>query len=74
MLGAPPPSAAAIDAMISLFYGLNSSLYVFCNLQVVKDFDKVDASKVEVTSHFSRDLGLDSLDTSKSQCNIMKMC
>ena len=28
----------------------------------VKDFDKVDADKVTATSHFTEDLGLDSLD------------
>ena len=32
-------------------------------VQVVSDFDKVDASKVTATSHFINDLGLDSLDT-----------
>ena len=32
-------------------------------VQVVSDFDKVDASKVTPTSHFINDLGLDSLDT-----------
>ena len=31
-------------------------------VQVVKDFDKVDASKVTSASHFINDLGLDSLD------------
>mmetsp|Transcript_31941 Transcript_31941/g.36911 ORF Transcript_31941/g.36911 Transcript_31941/m.36911 type:complete len:123 (+) Transcript_31941:123-491(+) len=31
-------------------------------LQVVKNFDKVDASKVSATAKFSDDLGLDSLD------------
>ena len=31
-------------------------------LAVVQAFEKVDASKVTPTSHFSRDLGLDSLD------------
>ncbi|KAK9810037.1 hypothetical protein WJX72_003839 [[Myrmecia] bisecta] len=32
-------------------------------LSVVKNFDKVDPSKVTPTSHFQNDLGLDSLDT-----------
>ena len=32
-------------------------------LSVVKDFEKVDASKVSKESHFINDLGLDSLDT-----------
>lgn len=31
-------------------------------VQVVKDFDKVDAGKVTAASHFINDLGLDSLD------------
>lgn len=31
-------------------------------LGVIKTFEKVDASKVQPTSHFSNDLGLDSLD------------
>lgn len=29
---------------------------------VLKNFEKVDASKVSATAHFSNDLGLDSLD------------
>jgi NADH dehydrogenase (ubiquinone) 1 alpha/beta subcomplex 1 len=32
-------------------------------VQVVKNFDKVDPSKVSATSKFADDLGLDSLDT-----------
>ncbi|XP_050207138.1 acyl carrier protein 2, mitochondrial [Mercurialis annua] len=32
-------------------------------LNVVKNFQKVDPSKVTPTSHFNNDLGLDSLDT-----------
>ncbi|KAJ3196435.1 Acyl carrier protein 1, mitochondrial [Irineochytrium annulatum] len=31
-------------------------------LQVLKDFDKVDAAKLTLDSHFVNDLGLDSLD------------
>ncbi|KAJ8084121.1 mitochondrial acyl carrier protein [Marasmius tenuissimus] len=31
-------------------------------LDVLKGFEKVDASKLAPTSHFSKDLGLDSLD------------
>mmetsp|Transcript_43385 Transcript_43385/g.52503 ORF Transcript_43385/g.52503 Transcript_43385/m.52503 type:complete len:126 (-) Transcript_43385:391-768(-) len=32
-------------------------------VEVIKNFEKVDPSKVTPTSHFSKDLGLDSLDT-----------
>ncbi|KAI9136592.1 acyl carrier protein-like protein [Paraphysoderma sedebokerense] len=32
-------------------------------LDLLKGFDKVDAGKVSSTSHFTNDLGLDSLDT-----------
>jgi NADH dehydrogenase (ubiquinone) 1 alpha/beta subcomplex 1 len=32
-------------------------------LRVVKNYEKVDASKVTPTAHFVNDLGLDSLDT-----------
>jgi NADH dehydrogenase (ubiquinone) 1 alpha/beta subcomplex 1, acyl-carrier protein len=32
-------------------------------LDIVKKFDKVEASKVSASSHFNQDLGLDSLDT-----------
>jgi len=32
-------------------------------LSLVKNFDKVDKSKVTATAHFQKDLGLDSLDT-----------
>jgi len=31
-------------------------------LEVVKKFDKIDASKVTPTSNFNKDLGIDSLD------------
>lgn len=31
-------------------------------VSVVKNFDKVDQTKVSPTSHFQKDLGLDSLD------------
>ncbi|CAG9465734.1 unnamed protein product [Pedinophyceae sp. YPF-701] len=34
-------------------------------IEVVKNFDKVDPAKVEASSHFARDLGLDSLDTTE---------
>ncbi len=32
-------------------------------MRVVKNFEKVDASKVSASAHFVNDLGLDSLDT-----------
>jgi NADH dehydrogenase (ubiquinone) 1 alpha/beta subcomplex 1 len=32
-------------------------------LRVVKNYEKVDATKVTPTAHFVNDLGLDSLDT-----------
>lgn len=32
-------------------------------IQVVKNFEKVDAAKVSAKAHFHTDLGLDSLDT-----------
>jgi len=32
-------------------------------VSVVKNYDKVDKSKVTATAHFNKDLGLDSLDT-----------
>jgi NADH dehydrogenase (ubiquinone) 1 alpha/beta subcomplex 1 len=31
-------------------------------LTVIKNFEKVDATKLTATAHFSNDLGLDSLD------------
>eukprot|EP00842_Homolaphlyctis_polyrhiza_P003049 jgi/Hompol1/3745/HPOL_006757-RA len=31
-------------------------------LQVLRDFDKVEASKLSLDAHFTNDLGLDSLD------------
>ncbi|KAJ1566988.1 NADH dehydrogenase 1, alpha/beta subcomplex subunit 1 ndufab1/ACP [Cladochytrium tenue] len=44
---AEPPTKAQIEERI---------------LQVLKDFDKVDASKLTLDAHFYNDLGLDSLD------------
>eukprot|EP00238_Polyblepharides_amylifera_P001143 CAMPEP_0196572544 /NCGR_PEP_ID=MMETSP1081-20130531/2580_1 /TAXON_ID=36882 /ORGANISM="Pyramimonas amylifera, Strain CCMP720" /LENGTH=124 /DNA_ID=CAMNT_0041889903 /DNA_START=114 /DNA_END=488 /DNA_ORIENTATION=+ len=32
-------------------------------MEVLKCFDKVDSTKLTATSHFTKDLGLDSLDT-----------
>jgi len=32
-------------------------------LDVIKNFNKIDATKVSPVSHFTKDLGLDSLDT-----------
>eukprot|EP00388_Colpodella_angusta_P036150 GDKK01038129.1.p1 GENE.GDKK01038129.1~~GDKK01038129.1.p1 ORF type:complete len:115 (-),score=31.66 GDKK01038129.1:312-656(-) len=43
-------------------YLLNKEDVLTRVLEVVKNFEKVDASKVTAQSHFVNDLGLDSLD------------
>jgi NADH dehydrogenase (ubiquinone) 1 alpha/beta subcomplex 1 len=53
--------AAQVRCFASTF--LDAAIVEERVLSVVKDFEKVDASKVSKDSHFINDLGLDSLDT-----------
>ncbi|ORY42154.1 ACP-like protein [Rhizoclosmatium globosum] len=58
---------AAAAATPLRFYGAGPSPLSVAQVQervlnVLKDFDKVDASKLTLDSHFITDLGLDSLD------------
>jgi len=54
---------------LTLLRGFAESTYIDKNvvtdrvINVVKNFDKVDPAKVTPSSHFQKDLGLDSLDT-----------
>eukprot|EP00658_Telonema_sp_P-2_P014144 TRINITY_DN15363_c0_g1_i1.p2 TRINITY_DN15363_c0_g1~~TRINITY_DN15363_c0_g1_i1.p2 ORF type:complete len:143 (+),score=56.04 TRINITY_DN15363_c0_g1_i1:179-607(+) len=53
---------APADAPRAGAYMLNKDDVLSRVLEVVKNFEKVDASKVSNESHFVNDLGLDSLD------------
>lgn len=53
---------APADAPRAGAYMLNKDDVLSRVLEVVKNFEKVDASKVTNDSHFVNDLGLDSLD------------
>eukprot|EP00656_Telonema_subtile_P036925 TRINITY_DN40999_c0_g1_i1.p3 TRINITY_DN40999_c0_g1~~TRINITY_DN40999_c0_g1_i1.p3 ORF type:complete len:101 (-),score=33.54 TRINITY_DN40999_c0_g1_i1:227-529(-) len=54
--------SAPADAPRAGAYMLNKDDVLSRVLEVVKNFEKVDASKVSNESHFVNDLGLDSLD------------
>ncbi|CAL8466740.1 g6276 [Coccomyxa elongata] len=61
--------AVGAASTLSLVRAFSESTYLDKNvvtdrvLNVVKNFDKVDPSKVTPTASFQKDLGLDSLDT-----------
>ncbi|CAK0754769.1 hypothetical protein CVIRNUC_002323 [Coccomyxa viridis] len=67
----PVNNLQAIDraGAITFLRGFAESTYIDKNvvtdriINVVKNFDKVDPAKVTPSSHFQKDLGLDSLDT-----------
>ncbi|OZJ05589.1 hypothetical protein BZG36_01709 [Bifiguratus adelaidae] len=55
-----------VPAVFTRFYsagGLSRSDIESRVLDILKGFDKIDPQKVALSSHFSNDLGLDSLDT-----------
>jgi NADH dehydrogenase (ubiquinone) 1 alpha/beta subcomplex 1 len=58
-----PPSLFAVRAYGASGGFLDKNLVNDRIISVVKNFSKVDPAKVSATSHFGKDLGLDSLDT-----------
>lgn len=61
------PATAALPQQATRFFGADAGLskddVTARVIEVVKAFDKVDPAKVTPTATFSKDLGLDSLDT-----------